>query len=140
MTKEGDTIDFYLSHTRNTTAAKRFLNKDLKLNKYWIPSRINTDKNPAYNQAIAELKAENDSYAHIKHRKVKYLNNQPELKKLMNMGDVSILLNLSITTIERMLLENKFIEPDYRLSGRHIRMWESKSVLNWLAKQGQAIT
>ena len=32
ITKDGDTIDFYLSHTRNTSAAKRFLNKALKIN------------------------------------------------------------------------------------------------------------
>jgi len=76
--KNGDTIDFYLSHTRNTGAAKRFLSKALKLNKHWVPSKINTDKNPAYNQAIAELKAENEAYAHIEHRKVKYLNNRVE--------------------------------------------------------------
>ena len=78
MDKDGDTIDFYLSHTRNTGATKRFLSKALKLNKDWVPSKINTDKNPAYNQAIAELKAENEDYAHIEHRKVKYLNNRVE--------------------------------------------------------------
>ena len=54
------------------------LSKALRINKYWVSSKINTDKNPAYNQAIAELKAENDSYAHIQHRKIKYLNNRIE--------------------------------------------------------------
>ena len=39
INKEGDTIDFYLSHTRNSAAAKRFLSKALKLDKYWIPSK-----------------------------------------------------------------------------------------------------
>jgi IS6 family transposase len=75
ITNEGKTLDFYLSHTRNTKAAKRFLSRLLKLDKYWIPSVINTDKNPAYNHAITDLKNENEAYAHIKHRKVKYLNN-----------------------------------------------------------------
>ena len=76
--KHGDTIDFYLSHTRHTKAAKRFLSKALKVNKHWVPSKINTDQNPTYNQAIAELKVENEAYAHIFHRKVKYLNNRIE--------------------------------------------------------------
>ena len=43
-----------------------------------MPAKINTDQNPAYNQAIAELKAENEAYADIIHRKVKYLNNRIE--------------------------------------------------------------
>ena len=30
--KNGDTLDFYLSHTRNSKAAKRFLSKDQKTN------------------------------------------------------------------------------------------------------------
>ena len=58
----------YLSHTRNTKAAKRFLSKALKACKYGAPVKINTDQNLAYNQ----------SYAHIEHRKVKYLNNRLE--------------------------------------------------------------
>ncbi|MCF6808645.1 IS6 family transposase [Thiotrichales bacterium 19S9-11] len=75
VTRDGKTIDFYLSHTRNTQAAKRFLSKALKNNKGWIPSKINTDLNPAYNHAIAQLKQENPSYADIDHRKNKYINN-----------------------------------------------------------------
>jgi transposase, IS6 family len=43
--KQGHTIDFYLSPTRNTQAAKRFLGKALKSRKSWAhPSAINTDK------------------------------------------------------------------------------------------------
>ena len=76
IAKDGSTVDFYLSHTRNTKAAKRFLSKVLKnYDKYDTPSKINTDKNPAYNDAIAQLKSENDNYNDIEHRKVKYLNN-----------------------------------------------------------------
>ncbi|WP_150467987.1 IS6 family transposase [Francisella sp. SYW-9] len=75
VTKDGYTVDFYLSHTRNTKAAKRFLSKTLRNFKYDIPNKINTDMNPAYNNAISELKAENDDYSHIEHRKEKYLNN-----------------------------------------------------------------
>jgi transposase, IS6 family len=47
--KFGDTIDFYLSATRNTAAAKRFLGKALKGLKRWdLPHVINTDKAPTY--------------------------------------------------------------------------------------------
>ena len=78
LTKDGKTIDFYLSHTRNTKAAKRFLSKALKVDKYSVPTVINTDQNPAYNQAIEQLRSENDWYERIEHRKVKYLNNRLE--------------------------------------------------------------
>jgi transposase-like protein len=113
--KHGDTIDFYLSHTRNTKAAKRFLSKTLKTSKYWITAKINTDQNPAYNQAIAELKAENQSYAHIEHRKVKYLNNRLEsdhgkLKRLIKpmLGFKSMKsANSSITGYEVMRMFKK---------------------------------
>ena len=57
--KFGDTIDFYLSATRNTKAAKRFLGKALRGWKDWeLPEVVNTDKAPTYAGAIAELKAE----------------------------------------------------------------------------------
>ena len=52
--KDGDTIDFYLSSTRNTKAAKRFLSKALGGLKDWEkPLKINTDKAPTYGPAIA---------------------------------------------------------------------------------------
>ena len=57
--KLGNTIDFYLSPTRNTTAAKRFLAEALRGLKDWEqPEVINTDKAPTYAAALAELKAE----------------------------------------------------------------------------------
>ena len=47
--KFGNTIDFYLSPTRNTAAAKRFLGKTLNGLKGWEKPRvINTDKAPTY--------------------------------------------------------------------------------------------
>lgn len=58
----------------SSKAAKCFLSKTPRLNKYWVPSKIDTDHNPASNQAINELKPENSNYFHIIHRKVKYLN------------------------------------------------------------------
>ena len=48
LDKFGNTIDFYLSATRNTKAAKRFLGKALRGWKEWeLPEVVNTDKAPA---------------------------------------------------------------------------------------------
>ena len=59
LDKFGNTIDFYLSATRNTKAAKRFLGKALRGCKEWeLPEVVNTDKAPTDAAAIAELKAE----------------------------------------------------------------------------------
>ena len=77
--KFGDTIDFYLSATRNTKAAKRFLGKALRELKDWeLPEVVNTDKAPTYAGAIAELKAEGKCPQDTRHRQVKYLNNVVE--------------------------------------------------------------
>ena len=74
--KFGDTIDFYLSSTRNTKAAKRFLGKALKGLKDWeLPDVLNTDKAPTYGAAIAELKDEGKCPPETEHRQAKYLNN-----------------------------------------------------------------
>ena len=74
--KAGNTIDFYLSRTRNAKAAKRFLGKSLKsIPNYSQPSSINTDKNPAYGKAIKELKANGQCQVDLEHRQVRYLNN-----------------------------------------------------------------
>ena len=76
--RDGDTIDFHLSATRNTAAAKRFLGKALKGLKDWEkPVKINTDRAPAYGPAIAELK-EGKLPGETLHRQVKYLNNVVE--------------------------------------------------------------
>ena len=88
--KRGDTIEFYLSPTRNMKAAKRFLGKALKSIKSWVhPQTINTDKAPTYGPAIAELKADGKCPKDTVHRQVKYLNNIVEadhgkLKRLIN--------------------------------------------------------
>ena len=74
--KLGNTIDFYLSSTRNAKAAKRFLGKALRGLKEWEqPKVLNTDKAPTYAAAIAELKAEGKCPTEARHRQVKYLNN-----------------------------------------------------------------
>ncbi len=77
--KHGNTIDFYLSPTRNAKAAKRFLGKALNGLKDWEkPEIINTDKAPTYGIAISELKAEGKGLEKTLHRQVKYLNNVVE--------------------------------------------------------------
>ncbi len=76
LDKQGNTIDFYLSPTRNVKAAKRFLGKALNGLKAWEkPKVINTDKAPTYAIAISELKAEDKCPQDTVHRQVKYLNN-----------------------------------------------------------------
>ena len=76
MNKFGNTVDFYLSGTRNTKAAKRLLGKALRGLKDWEePHTINTDKAPTYGAAISELKAEGKCPSDTKHHQVKYLNN-----------------------------------------------------------------
>ena len=76
--KEGATLDFYLADRRNAKAAKRFLAKALRRSRDWTPRVINTDKNPAYGAAIAELKQEGRLPKETQHRQVKYLNNRLE--------------------------------------------------------------
>jgi IS6 family transposase len=79
LDKLGNTIDFYLSPTRNAKAAKRFLSKALNGLKYWEkPTVINTDKAPTYAIAISELKTEGKCPEKTVHRQVKYLNNVVE--------------------------------------------------------------
>lgn len=79
LDKHGDTIDFYLSPTRNAKAAKRFLGKALNGLKAWEkPEVLNTDKAPTYAIAISELKAEGKCSENTVHRQVKYLNNVVE--------------------------------------------------------------
>lgn len=51
---EGNTIDFYLSKTRNHKATKRFFKKALRSFHVSKPRVITIDKNPAYPIAIEE--------------------------------------------------------------------------------------
>ena len=51
-----NTIDFYLSKTRNHKAAQRFFKKALRSFHASKPRVITVDKNPAYPMAIEELK------------------------------------------------------------------------------------
>jgi len=90
LDKSGNIIDFYLSSTRNTKAAKRCLRKSLNsIPKDSHPKSINTDNNPTYGKAIRKLKDEGQCSPDLEHRQVKYLNNIIEsdhgkLKRLIN--------------------------------------------------------
>ena len=90
VNKQGDTIDFYLSPSRDTESAEHFLSKSLEtLKEFQKPKTINTDKNSAYNGAIKNLKEKGEMPQDLEHRKVKYLNNRIEsdhgkLKRLIN--------------------------------------------------------
>lgn len=75
LDEQGNTLDFYLSHTRNKKAAKRFLNKLLKRFKIDDLDEINTDKNPSYGAAIKELRIEEKLPEYVNHRQSKYKNN-----------------------------------------------------------------
>lgn len=75
---EGNTIDFYLSKTRNHKVAKRFFKKALQSLHVSNPRVITVDKNPAYPIVIEKLKKEKKRPAGIQTRKLKYLNNMVE--------------------------------------------------------------
>ncbi|SFH54230.1 Transposase (or an inactivated derivative) [Priestia megaterium] len=72
---EGNTIDFYLSESRDKRAAKRFFRKALAFSHVSMPRVITVDKNPAYPIAIQELKEEKQMPEGIQLRQVQYLNN-----------------------------------------------------------------
>jgi transposase, IS6 family len=72
---EGNTIDFYLSKTRDHKAAKRFFKKALRSFHVSKPRVITVDKNPAYPVAMEELKKEKKMPVGVQIRQVKYINN-----------------------------------------------------------------
>ncbi|MGG0762201.1 IS6 family transposase [Bacillus paramycoides] len=72
---EGYTIDFYLSKSRDTQAAKRFFKKALAFSCVSKPRVITVDKNLAYPVAIQELKEEKHMPEGIQLKQVRYLNN-----------------------------------------------------------------
>lgn len=61
---EGNTIDFYLSKTRDHKAAKRLFKKALQFFHVSRPRVITVDKNPAYPIAIEELEKEKEARRH----------------------------------------------------------------------------
>jgi len=71
----GNTLDFVLSPTRDTEAAKCFLVKTLAASHTTQPRVINVDKNAAYPKAFSELKVEGCIPEACELRRSKYLNN-----------------------------------------------------------------
>ncbi|MEW4154071.1 IS6 family transposase [Bacillus thuringiensis] len=75
---EGNTIDFYLSKTRNDKDAKRFFKKALQSFHVSKPRTITIDKNPAYPVALTKLKSEKKVPLGTQMRQIQYLNNVVE--------------------------------------------------------------
>lgn len=77
VNSQSQTIDFMLSHTRDTKAAIKFLTKALSqsLDK---PARINTDKLPSYACAINEMREKKLLPEETKHTMGWYMNNRIE--------------------------------------------------------------
>ena len=76
---EGNTIDFYLSESRDKQAAKRFLRKMMENSHHSTPRVINVDKALAYPPAVEELKTESVLPNSCNLRHCKYLNNIIEM-------------------------------------------------------------
>src|SRR6476620_10679347 len=72
---EGNTINFYVSKTREKKAAKRFFKKALLSFHVSKPRVITVDKNPAYPIAVEELRKEKNMRSGTQLRQKKYLNN-----------------------------------------------------------------
>jgi len=71
----GNTLDFWLSATRDTETATPFFLKTLVAYHTGTPRVINVDKNAAYPKAFKRLKGEGHLPASCELRRVKYLNN-----------------------------------------------------------------
>ncbi|KIE05784.1 Transposase for insertion sequence-like element IS431mec, partial [Candidatus Jidaibacter acanthamoeba] len=72
--KNKNTIDFYLSKTRNHKAAKLFLTKLINKKNAYEPKSITVDANPSYTLAFTQLQKEG-KFSNTTIRKNKYLNN-----------------------------------------------------------------
>lgn len=81
---EGNTIDFYLSKTRDRKAAKRFFKEVLWSFHVSTPRVITVDKKPAYPIAIEELKNEKKMPEGIQVKQVKYSDAFGSRSKLLN--------------------------------------------------------
>ena len=72
--RDGDTVDFRLSPTRDVAAAKAFFRKALRTQKR-APVSITLDGYAASHRAVREMPREGDAWKHTKLRSSKYLNN-----------------------------------------------------------------
>ena len=88
---EGNTLEFLLSPTRDTVAAKQFFQKTLGASHAVSPRVITVDKNAAYPKAFNELKEDDVVLQRCELRQIKYLNNIIEqdhrfIKRLVKPG------------------------------------------------------
>jgi IS6 family transposase len=88
---QGNTLEFFLSATRDAEAAKRFFSKMLAAPHTTTPRVITVDKNAAYPKAYNELQADGAIPASCELRQNKYLNNLVEqdhrfIKRLVKPG------------------------------------------------------
>lgn len=88
---QGNTLEFWLSVTRDAQAAKCFFTKALHASHTVTPRVITVDKNAAYPKALKEMKAAGDLAASCELRQSKYLNNLIEqdhrfIKRLVKPG------------------------------------------------------
>src|SRR5439155_25778208 len=74
----GDTVDFYLSETRDREAAKAFLQKALSNPDNRAPRLLCMDGNRSYPAAIRDLRAEGRLSPRCRRRTKRYANNRIE--------------------------------------------------------------
>ena len=72
--RDGDTVDFRLSPTRDVAAAKAFFRKALRTQRR-PPLSITLDGYAASHRAVREMPKEDDAWKHTRLRSSKYLNN-----------------------------------------------------------------
>jgi transposase-like protein len=74
----GDTVDFYLSETRDRDAAKRFLQAALANPDNRPPGVFSVDGNRSYRAAIRELRKDGEFGRNCRYRRSRYRNNRIE--------------------------------------------------------------
>ena len=72
--REGNTVDFRLSPTRDVAAAKALFRKALRTQRR-VPVSITLDGYAASHRAVREMPREDEAWKHTKLRSSKYLNN-----------------------------------------------------------------
>ena len=75
--RDGNTVDFRLSPTRDVAAAKAFFRKALRTQQR-APVSITLDGYAASHRAVREMPGEDEAWKHTKLRSSKYLNNLVE--------------------------------------------------------------
>jgi transposase, IS6 family len=74
----GDTVDFYLSETRDRDAAKRFLQTAMANPDNRPPRAFSVDGNRSYQAAIRELRRDGEFVRKCRYRRGRYRNNRIE--------------------------------------------------------------